>query len=141
MSRSGYTDDCESNVGFLWESVMKTAIQGKRGQRLLREMGAVLDAMPVKELAAGVIVEAGQVCALGAVAVARGIDVSALDPEDAAAVAKVFDIPKTLAREIAHENDDDDGCFCGETPAERWARMREWVNDHVLPDEVEVAPR
>jgi hypothetical protein len=137
VSRSGYYDDYESdsNIGFLWDSITRTAIRGRRGQRLLREMGTALDAMPVKELEAGVLVEDGQVCALGAVALARGIDVSALDPEDPAAVAKVFDIPTTLAREVAYQNDD--GSLRDEAPAERWTRMRAWVNANVLPVELE----
>ena len=86
MSRSGYTDYCE-HLG-LWRGAVERAIRGKRGQAFLREMASALDAMPVKELVAEEIVrDPEHVCAIGAVALARGMDVSMIDPEDNDTVA------------------------------------------------------
>jgi hypothetical protein len=135
MSRSGYSDDYDDDGKMgLYRGAVERAIRGKRGQRLLREMGTALDTMAVKELAANVIVEEGQVCALGSVAVARGMKLDNLDIEDPDDVAKAFGIARALAAEIAYENDE--GAYRSETPAERWKRMREWVNDQLLPDEL-----
>ncbi len=124
MSRSGYTYDCE-NLN-LYRGAVDSAIRGKRGQAFLREMAAALDAMPVKELITDEVVrDDSGVCAIGSVALARGLDVSTLDVYDGDDVAKRFGIARALACEIEYENDE-----CGkqgETPAERWTRMRRWV--------------
>ncbi len=125
MSRSGYSEDCE-NLG-LWRGAVESAIRGKRGQAFLREMAAALDAMPVKELIAGEVVrDSEHVCAIGAVAVARGLDVEGIDVSDGDDVGKTFGVAGALAKEIAFMNDDDFG-YAAETPAVRWKRMRAWV--------------
>ncbi len=128
MGRSGYVEDDDENTHGLWRGAVEKAIRGKRGQAFLHEMAAALDAMPVKELITGDIVsEEHQVCAIGAVAVARQVDVSELDTYDGEEIGKVFGVAPSLAREIAHVNDDDFGWRTDETPAQRWQRMREWV--------------
>lgn len=124
MSRSGYSDDTEQWHLIMWRGAVVSAIRGKRGQAFLAEMLAALDAMPVKELAAEVLVKDGCMCALGAVANARGLDVSDIDPEDFEAVSETLKIPNSLAREIAYLNDDD---WPDQMPANRWRRMRYWV--------------
>lgn len=136
MSRSGYSDECE-NIG-LWRGAVASAIGGKRGQALLREMAASLDAMPVKELVAGDIARDGRVCAIGSVAQARGMNVSGLDIHDGEEVGSVFGVARAMACEIAHENDECgerfvDGKIHHETPAERWTRMRAWVDSQLAP--------
>jgi hypothetical protein len=139
MSRSGYSEDCD-NVQ-LWRTAVARATYGKRGQALLRDMLAALDALPVKRLTRGELVTAdGECCALGAVAIARSMDVSDLDPDERGDVALAFDIAPALAAEIAYENDergagqygnyDAQGRYVppqGETPEKRWERMRAWV--------------
>jgi hypothetical protein len=135
MGRSGYTDDYddETNCLGLYRANVDRAIGGKRGQAFLREMAIALDAMPVKELVADEIVrDESHVCAIGSVAVARGIDVSDLDEYDAEAIGKTFGIAQAMAREIAFVNDDDFGSK-KETPAERWTRVRAWVSEHLSP--------
>lgn len=146
MSRSGYTDDSE-NLG-LWRGAVERAIRGKRGQAFLREMADALDAMPARELIAGEVVrDETHVCAIGAVAVARGMEVSSLDIYDGESVGKAFGVAKALACEIAYENDefralstrDADGHWQrspDETPSERWTRMRAWVAAQIRPTEV-----
>lgn len=51
MSRSGYCDDCDDPLALgRWRAQVKSATRGKRGQKLLRDMLAALDAMPEKRL-------------------------------------------------------------------------------------------
>ena len=151
MSRSGYSDDCE-NIG-LWRAAVSRATYGKRGQALLREMAAALDAMPVKELITGDVVrDDGHVCAIGSVALARGLDVSKLDVHDGEDVAKAFGVARALACEIAYENDecgdrwgtDENGNHVRlppETPAQRWTRMRAWVDGNLIPKQSDATPK
>jgi hypothetical protein len=92
----------------------------------MRELVAALDAMPVKELESDSLrYEDGSVCALGAVAAARGVDVSPLDPYDIETVAHTFGIAPAMTREVVYENDE--GGSYSETPAQRWQRMRRWA--------------
>ena len=64
-------------------------------------------------------------CALGAVALARGMKVGGIDPHDPCQVAPAFGIAEAMAREIAYENDE--GGPRKETPEQRWHRVRAWV--------------
>jgi hypothetical protein len=131
MSRSGYSEDCD-NLG-LWRATVARSINGKRGQAFLREMAAALDAMPAKELINGDVVRSDKsVCAIGSVALARGLNVAELDVTDRDSVGKTFGIAPALAAEIAFENDDDFG-YGDRTPAERWTRMRKWVSANLRP--------
>lgn len=132
MSRSGYVDDYDDDGLNLYRAAVEQAIKGKRGQAFLREMAAALDAMPEKVLIADSIVNTdGRACAIGVVALARRMDVSDLgDGSDQGDVAARFGIARSMAAEIAYENDE-----CGrpaETPTERWTRMRKWVNEHLV---------
>lgn len=115
--------------------MVASAARGQRGQRLFREMLAALDAMPEKALVAGELAtNDGDVCALGALGVARGIDMGKIDPEDPAQVGEAFDIADCLAQEIVYMNDEW-GDY-GETPEQRWARMRKWVAGKISAAEV-----
>lgn len=129
MSRSGYSDDCET-LG-LYRASVDAALYGRRGQAFLRELVAALEAMPVKELHAGVLVDGDRVCALGAVADVRALDVSDVDIEDPKIVGRVLGIPRSLAAEIAFENDDSDGWTRGRSPEERYADMLTWARSHL----------
>ncbi|MEY8688467.1 MAG: hypothetical protein AB9M53_01125 [Leptothrix sp. (in: b-proteobacteria)] len=118
MSRHGYTDDCEDVLAAgRWEGALRSAIRGARGQAMLRELAAALDAMPVRELYAGVFASPdGEFCALGVLGTARGIDVSHLNPDredeylegptEPEHVAAVFGISPALAREVMYRNDE-----------------------------------
>lgn len=147
MSRSGYSDDCDDNWAMIrWRGYVASAIRGKRGQAFLREMLAALDAMPEKKLIANDLERAdGCVCAIGAVGKARGVDMSALDPDDYEAVAGAFGINEKLAQEIVYLNDeaerwerDENGRAIREgdgfkriTPEGRWRQMRKWVASQI----------
>ena len=128
MSRSGYSEDLEPWDLIRWRGQVASAIRGQRGQQCLREMLGALDAMPIKRLIPEELETAdGEVCALGALGKARGIDMSSLDPEDYDAVAEVFRIPHQLAREIVYVNDDG---YYG-SPEARFIAMRFWIIRHL----------
>jgi hypothetical protein len=140
VSRSGYSDDYADDQWALirWRGAVASAIRGKRGQALLRDLLAALDAMPEKRLIAGYFVrEDGCACALGVLGQARGIDVAALNPSDLddgadrAQVAKAFGLSEALAAEIMFVNDDD-GIWTSLTDEQRWRDVREWVASQIV---------
>lgn len=146
MSGSGYSDDYGDEDPLAlgrWRSAVRSAINGKRGQAFLREFIADLDAMPVKRLIADSFADnqTGEVCSLGVVFAARGLEQPAYDPdgyedwevgEDAAARLK---IAGALAHEVIYLNDEGGiGTrdpvtmkYEPETPEQRWERMRRWA--------------
>jgi hypothetical protein len=130
MSRVLYGDGDE--YCWLYQQHTDAAIRGRRGQAFLREMVTALDTMPVKRLAADVLVGGrGEVCAMGAVAVARGVDVADIDETDSVAVGKALGIAPRLAMEIAYNNDDRDD---SETDEQRFGRMRNWAASEIRPE-------
>lgn len=157
MSRSGYSDDCDGWALIRWRGAVQAAVRGRRGQALLHDLAAALDAMPVRELIPDELQAAGQYCALGALGAARGLDMAHINPEDREQVAKAFGCAPALAAEIMFENDDDfldwdwvDLEICGpmrpgekhartmrlmvrNAAAARWRRMRAWVQRHLQP--------
>ena len=126
MTRANYDDECDGWALIRWRGAVNASIKGKRGQKLLHELATGMDAMPAKRLIANELVTAGDFCALGVVGLNRGLDMAEIDPEDSAEVAKQFDIADALAREIVFVNDEL-GPWKGETPEQRWVRVRAWV--------------
>lgn len=143
MSRSGYSDDCE-NVG-LWRGNIWRATTGKRGQAFFRELVAALDAMPEKRLVQGELeTQAGEVCSLGALRRAKGCELGqALKESDWDALGEAFDVAPMLTQEVMHENDERQWnreaqkWNDGETPEERWERMRKWAAAQITPTQEE----
>jgi len=161
MSRSGYSDDCDGWALIRWRGAVKQAIRGKRGQAFLREALATLDAMPEKKLVADSLHDpvVGQFCTLGAVGAARGMELSAIDPDDRESVAGNFGISEALAAEIMYENDftghdqmtervvicgpmrphypewgQHERSFIVDNPRAgeiRWSRMRSWIESQI----------
>jgi hypothetical protein len=131
MSRSGYSEDLDEWALIRYRGQVASATRGKRGQALLRETLAALDAMPVKVLISHelIAIADGAFCTLGVVGKQRGVDLTALDPEDIERVAQQFDIAACLAREIVYENDE--GGDYKELPHQRWVRMRQWVAQQI----------
>ena len=131
MSRSGYSDCLDHWDLARWRGSVSRAVNGKRGQAFLKELLAAMDALDDKELIRGEIIDhEGSVCALGAVAVARGIedDAKKIDPEESEDVATMFGIARSLACEIQYMNDEHWEIFRDEiTPAKRFQNMRNWV--------------
>jgi len=142
MSRHGYVDfdgDDPLQEG-RWRGAVLSALRGKRGQAFLRELIEALDALPDKALAANSFTRGGEICALGAVALKRGIDVSDFEPGEGEdswddelehdLVASRFGIAECMAREIMYENDE--GAY-NETPEHRWTRVRKWAERTLTP--------
>lgn len=129
MTRSNYTDDLDSGALNCWRGAVHKAVTGKRGQQFLREMRDALDAMPDKKLIESALVtEERECCAMGAVCLMRGLDVSDVDPYDPEQVAKVIGIAMALVCEIAYQNDE----WGHPSPEERWRHMREWVSEQII---------
>lgn len=126
MSRSGYCDDLGSEWALIrWRGAVVSAIRGWRGQAFLRELVDALDRLPERRLIARELVSEGEVCALGAVGLARGrvSEMAEIDPEDYDAVAAEFGLPNALVQEIEYLNDE----LHYRSPEERWERMRAWA--------------
>ncbi len=108
MSRSGYCEDGDGDNWSMicWAGAVASSIRGKRGQAMLRETLAALDALPEKILVSESLINAeGQYCTLGALGRARNVDMSKIDPDDYDAVANAFGVAGALAREIMWMND------------------------------------
>lgn len=131
MSRSGYSSDLDNWDLIRWRGRVASAMRGKRGQRLLLDMLAALDALPNKRLIAGDFERDGEYCALGALGHMKHMDLSTVDPEEPEEVAAAFDIATPLAQEVVFMNDE--AGFYNETPEQRYSRMREWLVKHIKP--------
>lgn len=147
MSRSGYSDDIDDNWSHIrWRGTVASAIRGKRGQAFLREMRGALDAMPEKKLVAMHLQSGESVCAIGSVGMARGIDMSSIDPENCSQVGAIFDIADPMVQEIVYMNDeywdweteengaikkDEAGNYIRLTEESRWKKMRKWVDGKI----------
>lgn len=130
MSRSGLIEDCEDVLAFgRWRGNVRRSLRSKRGQEFLRELLAAMDAMPEKRLVRDALEHEGEVCALGVVYRARGIDAKDRDLYEAESVANILNISHPMAAEIIWENDD--RYVRDETPEQRWARMRKWVEAQI----------
>lgn len=136
MSRSGYSDDVDDSALNLWRGAVVRAIEGKRGQALLRELVQALDDMPDKRLAAGSFFAAdGEFCALGALGDRRGLRLDDLGSSedgdcDPCEVGRRFGVAPALAAEVMWLNDE--GLVLDWVPSERandlrWQRMRAWA--------------
>lgn len=138
MSRSGYTDDCDDQWAVIrWRGAVKSAIKGKRGQALLVELLAALDAMPEKRLIVNELEENGEHCTLGVLGAKRGVDMKSIDVYDYRQVANAFNASQALVQEIEYENDEGSECSirrgqqCA-TPEDRWQYMRDWVAKKII---------
>lgn len=129
MSRSGYDYDggCDPLDLGRWRAIISSATRGKRGQAFFRSMVDALDAMPDKRLIASHLEDdSGCMCTLGAMAKHRGVDPGTLDTYDYEALGSTFNIAHQLSQEVMEENDNGEW-WHGETPEQRWIRMRAWA--------------
>jgi hypothetical protein len=119
---------------------LQSAIRGRRGQRLLSDLIAGLDALPVPELAAGALEDpkTGCVCALGAVRLQRGPEAVPLrfDPTDWDVdwreLAKPFDISETLANAVVSQNEYGSERNDEQSRRHRWLSVRAWAVSHLI---------
>ncbi len=129
MSRSNYCEDGGNYIN-LYRAAVDRAIGGKRGQAFLMELAQAMDAMPEKKLIADQLVTpTGEVCAIGVICKSRGLNTADVDFYDADTVGKLVGISRSMAAEIEYENDERGRC--GETPEQRWVRMRDWVAENI----------
>lgn len=140
MSRSGYSDDGDDLA--LWRGRVASAIRGKRGQKLLLDLVRGLDAMPEKKLIEGELQCADGMCALGVVGHVRGVELSHLNPSvigdderSTLEAASLLDVAECLAQEVTFLNDEG-GPWRGDTPENRWQRMRDWAVKNLKPVDV-----
>ncbi|MCB1626493.1 MAG: hypothetical protein KDI48_02125 [Xanthomonadales bacterium] len=142
MSRSGYVYDWDDHWGMIrWRGAVAQAVRGRRGQQLLRDLAAALDAMPEKRLIANDLVDAnGCHCALGVLGETRQMDLAALEPEDTQQVANAFGVADALIREIVYINDEGQFRWDGERYLDandplvcerRWKEVRDWVQQRI----------
>ena len=135
MSRSGYSDDIDDVLSYgQWRGQVASAIRGKRGQAILKELLCALDEMPDKKLYAGNFkTESGEFCTLGVLGHKRSIDMTDLGNDDYGCnqreVGTRFNIAYQLASEIMFMNDE--GCRYQATPEQRWQDMREWILENI----------
>ena len=124
--RVNYSDDEEDFSGqwALFHANVRRSLHGKRGQAELRELEAALLALPVKRLIHEALVDAhGEVCAIGAYARHKGIDLARFDPEDESdEVGIVAGMPQLVAWEVVVLNDVmlDTVWEVAEGPLQRW---------------------
>jgi hypothetical protein len=127
---------------------MRSAIRGRRGQRLLHDLIAGLDALPVPELAAGALEDpdTGCVCALGAVRLQRGPEAVPLrlDPSDPdldwRELAEPFDISETLANAVVSQNEYASERNDEQSRRRRWLSVRAWAVGHLIAPASGVQP-
>lgn len=125
MSRCGYSDDLDTLDLGRWRGQVASAIRGKRGQKFFADLIAALDALPQRRLVKDEFEAAeGEVCALGALGKARGVNLAELDTEDYEQLGGAFDIAHQLAQEVMYVNDE---CGWQPSPEERWVLVRAWA--------------
>jgi hypothetical protein len=112
----------------LWFARFRRATQSKRGIARLKEIAAILDAMPQKRLIAEALTKEGDCCFVGAVCKAKNVEMTEgeCDIFDTASAGKDAGIPWTLAWEMAALNDEK---LRNLTPEDRWIAARAWVDD------------
>ena len=72
---------------------------------------------------------------MGAVGVSRGLDLSAVDPDEPDDVAKIFGLASAMVQEIAYENDEAVWRFDQPNAEEkRWQIMRDWCAAQIIPE-------
>lgn len=141
MSRSGYIEDCDDYLEMgRWRGRVASAMRGKRGQALLRDLRDALDAMPVKRLGANSFQAGGDFCTLGVLGHARGLEMADLEPKpqyewredecDADLIGERFNVASSMAQEIMYMNDE--AFYSNEDPEHRWVRMRAWVDTKII---------
>jgi hypothetical protein len=115
-----------------WRGAVASAIRGKVGQAFLRELLTALDAIEAQRLIGNSLEnDHGEVCALGAVGRARGLDLQAVDYEDPEAVAQFFGINEKLAQEIMWINDEWTRRNNVHAMMERYQIVRRWTIDNI----------
>jgi hypothetical protein len=148
--RINYSEDEEDFPGQygLWQANCQRSIEGKAGQKALKELEVALLALPEKRLIADELEDAeGEVCAIGALKKHRGVDVES-DPEEMEEVGVELGMPRLVAWKVVALNDIEiDGkyveaagptrwgipfsTFIPVTPEERYEQVLAWVQKQI----------
>lgn len=134
MSRISYSDEEDYPGQFdLWQANCRRSLRGKQGQEELRALRDALLAMPDKRLIHGLLVdEEGAVCAVGAYAKHKGLDLQKFDPEDSTdEVGIEAGMPILVAWKVVEMNDMELDHL---TPEQRYTKMLEWVERQLSPE-------
>ena len=126
MSRCGYSDDLDQRDLAMWRGHVASAIRGKRGQELLRDMRLALDAMPEKRLIRDELEEDGEVCALGAVGRYRKLDLTEVDGHDHERLGSLLNVAPCLVQEVEFINDE--WGLHNSSPEQVWQSVSGWVD-------------
>lgn len=132
MSRIGYSTDEDYPGQFeLWQANCRRSLHGKQGQEELRALRDALLELPDKRLIHGLLVDTdGEVCAVGAYAKHKGLDLQKFDPEGATdEVGIEAGMPSLVAWKVVEMNDME---FDHLTPERRYTQMLEWVSRQIL---------
>jgi hypothetical protein len=144
---------------FLWMANVNRTLGGQRGQQALRDLEAYLLEMPEKRLIKDRLAdEQGNVCLVGALAVARRTAVGEPrekvladlaeripDPEmdyhgdgwlQTRDCATEVGVSRVMGLTLGQENDDWWGPGGTETPEERYERLLRWVQSHIHSEAV-----
>lgn len=159
MSRSGYVEDfdCDDDLAHgRYRGQVASATRGKRGQTFFKDALDALYAIPVKELEAKSLrTEDGGFCTIGAMLKHREIDMSEFyddDDDQCDHLSGKLDVAHQLVREVIWANDEHPlyswgqmhyewrielgksvyTAAFGETKAERWFRMRDWLKSKII---------
>ncbi len=106
--RLNWSDDEDRPGQFaLWDANCRRFINGKAGQRALRELEAALLALPEKRLIKDALTDKqGGVCAIACYARYKGVDLSTFDPEDESdQVGEAGGMPPLVAWQVVALND------------------------------------
>lgn len=150
MSRFDFDGDGEEYPGeyALFEANIDRALAGKRGQAILREMKAALEALPHKRLCQGRLADDGEVCVLGALCVKRLRDTGLTFEEavekaereyaemDAQALADTAGSRMKLGFHLAwktmYANDElGENYKSKTTPEKRFENVMNWINSNL----------
>ena len=135
MSRISYSEDEDYPGQFeLWQANCERSLRGAQGQAELRELRDALLALPEKRLIHGALVdEEGGVCAIGAYASRKGLDLGKFDPEDETdEVGIEAGMPKFVAWKVVEMNDME--LHSRFTSEERYTRMLAWVESKLAKE-------
>ncbi len=127
MSRISYSEDEDYPGQFdLWQANCRRSLRGKQGQEELKHLRDALLAMPDKRLILGALEdEEGGVCAIGAYAKHKGLDLSKFDPEeDTDEVGIAGGMPSLVAWKVVSVNDHELDHL---TPEDRYKGVLAWV--------------
>lgn len=125
--RINYTEDEDFTGQFdLWQANCERSARGRQGRQELAQLRDALLAMPDKRLILGSLEdEEGGVCAIGAYAKHKGMDLSKFDPDsDTDEVGIAGGMPKLVAWKVVSMNDHELDHL---TPEKRYEQMLAWV--------------